>query len=131
MDRGARPLSRAFVLRCQHDVFVAYDKCATVIPSLFENSTSYVPPEALVLGPERRTPIEGTVLLWESVDGVSQLGGHPTWEQDAGYSDCPQCHLPMRFVGPVKHGEIETAEGTTYAFLCAGCLIAATGYQQT
>ncbi len=62
-----------------------------------------LPQGALVLGPERRTPIEGIVLLWKSVGGVSQVGGHPTWEQDAEYPECPRC---------------------------TGCLIAATTYQQ-
>jgi hypothetical protein len=90
-----------------------------------------LPQDALVLGPERRTPIEGIVLLWKSVDGISQVGGHPTWEQDSEYPQCPRCRLPMPFVGQVKNGETKIAEGITYAFLCDGCLIAATAYQQT
>ena len=71
------------------------------------------------------------MLLSESVLGVSQVGGHPAWEQDAEYPPCPECRLPMRFVGQVATGEIEPAEGITYAFLCPDCLMAATSYQQT
>ncbi|MDG9668417.1 hypothetical protein ONV78_11785 [Hahella sp. CR1] len=62
----------------------------------------------------------------------SQIGGMPTWEQRAAYPDCPECHEVMTFIGQLNMAEVaEFGEGTYYAFLCPGCRISATNYQQT
>jgi len=62
----------------------------------------------------------------------SQLGGHPTWVQDAGYPQCPECSNTMMFLAQVARDEIDKhAEGTYYAFVCSQCRTTATAYQQT
>jgi hypothetical protein len=63
---------------------------------------------------------------------VSQLGGHPTWVQDATYPKCPSCSQTMIFVAQIAHDEVEDhSEGTYYSFVCEGCKTTATTYQQT
>jgi hypothetical protein len=62
----------------------------------------------------------------------SQLGGHPTWIQDAEYPQCPECSKSMMFMAQVSHEDIEDlSEGIFYAFICPTCRITATRYQQT
>ncbi len=62
----------------------------------------------------------------------SQVGGHPTWVQDAYYPRCPECTQTMMFLAQVEHDEIEEhSEGTYYAFICPVCRTTATNYQQT
>ncbi len=62
----------------------------------------------------------------------SQLGGHPTWVQDATYPVCPVCQNTMMFVAQVDHDDIKDySEGVFYAFLCPDCRSTATTYQQT
>jgi hypothetical protein len=42
----------------------------------------------------------------------SQIGGHPTWVQDAAYPRCPKCSKTMMFLAQVDHDDIEDcAEG--------------------
>jgi hypothetical protein len=63
---------------------------------------------------------------------VSQLGGHPTWVQDAAYPKCPTCSRTMKFVAQIARDEIEDhSEGTYYSFVCDSCKTTATTYQQT
>ncbi|ARC86530.1 hypothetical protein U732_3274 [Clostridium argentinense CDC 2741] len=62
----------------------------------------------------------------------SQIGGHPTWIQDAEYPKCPKCSKHMKFIGQVDWADIvEYGEGMYYAFICEECNIAATNYQQS
>jgi hypothetical protein len=61
----------------------------------------------------------------------SQIGGHPTWIQDAEYPSCPDCKKTMMFVAQLSVEDIEPAEGIYYAFVCFDCLNGATTYQQT
>lgn len=62
----------------------------------------------------------------------SQLGGHPTWIQDAAYPACPDCGDTMIFVGQIDHDDIEEySEGLFYAFICQPCQKTATCYQQS
>jgi hypothetical protein len=62
----------------------------------------------------------------------SQVGGHPTWIQDAEYPICPECSKHMKFVGQIDCPDFqEYGEGIYYAFVCEECRIAATHYQQT
>lgn len=87
-------------------------------------------PAPAAFGPNRRSPFEAhPSLLFR---GGSQLGGFPSWEQDAEFPKCPGCNDFMKFIGQVGGSDImEYGEGYTYAFLCAGCGNAATVYQQT
>lgn len=68
------------------------------------------------------------------VPGVrfSQVGGHPTWIQDAEYPRCPDCGRTMPFVAQLSNEDIEEgAEGIYSIFACRECGVAATGYQRT
>ncbi|WII37881.1 hypothetical protein [Paenibacillus thiaminolyticus] len=69
---------------------------------------------------------------WTLEASSSQLGGHPTWVQDADYPPCPGCSATMKFVGQLDWEDVEEyGEGIYYAFICPDCRIAATSYQQT
>ena len=86
----------------------------------------------LVLGQQRRTPFEAMGRLMLSEGGISQLGGHPEWIDDAEYPVCPGCQRLMTCVGQVAWEDVEDfAEGITYGFVCLACGKAATTYQQT
>ena len=62
----------------------------------------------------------------------SQLGGHPTWIQDAEYPLCPQCSHTMMFLAQLDYADIEQyGEGIIYAFICPECRTTATSYQQS
>jgi hypothetical protein len=62
----------------------------------------------------------------------SQMGGHPTWIQNADYPKCPGCSKTMMFLAQIAHEEIEDfSDGTFYAFICTSCQVTATVYQQT
>jgi hypothetical protein len=94
-----------------------------------------LPPPAsqrLVLRPKRRTPFEAVGRFMLDETGISQIGGHPEWIQDAVFPDCPICRRRMMYVGQVSWEDMEElAEGSTYAFLCLQCGKGATTYQQT
>jgi hypothetical protein len=69
---------------------------------------------------------------WLLPTTFSQLGGHPTWIQDADYPRCPRCSQTMMFLAQVANDEIENySEGIYYAFVCLACATTATGYQQS
>lgn len=62
----------------------------------------------------------------------SQIGGYPTWQQDAAYPLCPKCQKRMMFVGQIDSADVEEyGEGLYYGFACLKCGVTATGYQQT
>lgn len=89
-----------------------------------------LPYDQLVLGDARRTPVETQAAYWQK--GLSQIGGYPEWVQYPDYPRCPKCQQTMVFIGQLELADIaENVEGMIYAFLCADCGIAATGYQQT
>lgn len=90
-----------------------------------------MPQGRLMLGKEPRHWLEAADWL---VPGVrfSQVGGHPTWVQDADYPRCPECGRAMPFVAQVSNEDIdENSEGIYYTFACGGCGVAAVNYQQT
>lgn len=68
------------------------------------------------------------------VPGVrfSQVGGHPTWIEDAQYPRCPGCDRSMPFLAQISNEDFrEHSEGIYYLFLCSGCDVTATEYQQS
>jgi hypothetical protein len=86
------------------------------------------PEGRLILGPRRVTPYEAHVLLLS--DGLSQLGGYPSWEHDAAYPQCPSCQRTMPFVGQVDVSDLGTdQEGIYYAFICLDCRVTASTFQ--
>jgi hypothetical protein len=92
--------------------------------------TPPLPSDQLVLGNARRTPFETQAAYWQK--RLSQIGGYPEWVQYPDYPQCPNCQQTMVFIGQLELADIaENVEGMIYAFLCAECGVAATGYQQT
>ncbi|MFS0836477.1 DUF1963 domain-containing protein [Paenibacillus sp. 1P03SA] len=71
--------------------------------------------------------------VWTQEPAVaSQVGGHPTWIQDAEYPDCPGCSAKMTFLAQFSWEDADDyGEGITYAFVCKDCQVAATHFQQT
>ncbi|MEZ8804303.1 hypothetical protein AB6D78_24465 [Vibrio splendidus] len=62
----------------------------------------------------------------------SQVGGMPTWIQDASYPVCPCCKSTMLFLAQISNDEIdEHSEGVYYLYVCRNCKISAVNYQQT
>jgi hypothetical protein len=89
-----------------------------------------LPRGTLQLGPPRTNPFEAN--LFNVSEGLSQLGGHPSWQQSAEYPRCPGCQYFMPFIGQVHVEDLEPfSEGTYYGFFCVECGMAATVYQQT
>ncbi|WP_165249879.1 hypothetical protein [Paludisphaera soli] len=90
-----------------------------------------LPRHGLAPGPRPRDPVESADWLVPGVS-FSQLGGHPTWIQDAEYPECPDCHQTMPFVGQISNEDCqEFGEGIYYLFACGRCGVTATGYQQS
>jgi hypothetical protein len=85
--------------------------------------------DQLVLAAQPRAPRYAAD--WFLPIRFSQVGGHPTWIDDAWYPPCPGCAHRMPFVAQLAVGDIEPGEGIYYAFLCRTCLITATTYQQS
>ena len=91
------------------------------------------PERPLVLsGNSRRHFMESA--CWATVPDVSfsQVGGLPTWVQDAEYPECPDCSHRMMFIGQISNEDFDrNMEGLFYMFLCDDCGSTATHYQQT
>ncbi|MDI4649716.1 DUF1963 domain-containing protein [Cohnella hashimotonis] len=68
---------------------------------------------------------------WTLEAPASQIGGHPSWIQDADYPACPCCQETTTFIGQIDMEQAADSEGIYYAFLCRACLIAAVNYQQS
>jgi hypothetical protein len=89
-----------------------------------------LPENKMRLGVARRSPYEANQFVME--EGMSQIGGHPAWIQDAEYPPCPTCGDLMLFIAQLQTKDLEEfSEGTTYCFLCPDCRITAVNYQQT
>jgi hypothetical protein len=90
------------------------------------------PQQSFVLGVQRRTPFEILGRFMLSMGGISQIGGHPEWIDDATYPICPSCRRRMTFIAQLAWEDFDTyAEGATYAFVCLEDGKTATVYQQT
>jgi hypothetical protein len=82
------------------------------------------------LGGRRGTPVE--TIAVDYLGGRSQLGGYPSWDQDAAYPTCLRCGELMPFIGQIDYADVDQlGEGMLYAFFDPECLTAATTYQQT
>lgn len=89
-----------------------------------------IKPNTLVLSDEKRKP-EYTISQFVDIS-KSQIGGYPTWIQDAEYLKCPDCGETMDFVGQIDFEDVEEyGEGIYYFQHCKKCNITGTNYQQT
>jgi hypothetical protein len=84
----------------------------------------------LVISNEQRKP-EFSISQFVEI-GKSQIGGYPTWIQDADYLKCPDCENTMNFIGQIDMEDVEDyGEGIYYLHYCEKCKITGTNYQQT
>lgn len=84
-----------------------------------------------MLGSRASHPLESADWL-APVEGFSQIGGHPTWVQEAEYPECRVCQQPMPFIAQLSNEDHEEyAEGIYYLFACGRCGVAATNHQQS
>src|SRR3954454_19701659 len=83
----------------------------------------------LVVGWEPRHWLEAAD--W-AVPGVrlSQVGGQPTWAEDAAHPRCPGCGRAMPFVAQISNDDPDDDDEywVYYLFVCRGCGVAATNY---
>lgn len=99
-----------------------FDKHDMQIEKIRENT--------LVITNEERRP-EFTISQFVAIS-KSQIGGYPTWVQDADYLNCPDCHQKMQYIGQVDMEDVEDYnEGIYYFHYCEKCRITGTNYQQT
>lgn len=75
--------------------------------------------------------------MWEAVDwcradGLSQIGGHPSWINDPVYPRCPTCSRLMMTVAQIALEDfVRHAEGIFYVHYCSGCSVAGVSYDQS
>ncbi len=138
---------RASVLTCDActcfgTVFAKVDHAGKAIWHEANTKPEYLPPDSsdwdtfpkapLVPSGQSRHYLEAA--NWSLLPGVafSQIGGLPTWIQDAEFPSCPDCATTMSFVGQISNEDItEYGEGIYYCFHCPHCDVTATNYQQT
>lgn len=74
---------------------------------------------------------------WEAIDwcvaeGLSQLGGHPSWVQDPEYPRCPSCARRMATVAQVGLEDFfDAMEGVFFVHHCEACAVVGVSYQQS
>ena len=76
-------------------------------------------------------PVVPTEALARIAADQSQLGGYPSWEQNAEFPPCPACSKPMPCIDQLAMQALDRGEGFIYLFLDAPCGFAATTFQQT
>lgn len=117
---------------------IGLDGSATWHPaSQFEGGLSEEDTEEADAGliPTCRLGLGDTRPPWHSIQvglptPLSQVGGLPTWIQDAHYPSCPGCEVTMKFIAQVDQGSLApNAEGVFYGFFCAPCRVTATRFQ--
>ena len=89
-----------------------------------------IAPNTLVLTDEKRKP-EYTISQFVEIS-KSQIGGFPTWIQDAEYLKCPDCEETMDFIGQIDFEDVEEyGEGIYFFQHCKNCNLTGANYQQT
>ncbi|MEK5163881.1 DUF1963 domain-containing protein [Paenibacillus sp. FSL R5-0527] len=125
---------------CFGIIYMELDGQGAPVWSRFNEEPDYLPffdPEDSVVVPglkpvlssEPRSPYHAS--LWTLAQKDSQIGGHPSWVQDAEYPDCPCCDKRMRFIGQVDWADFNLGEGIFYMFICPEDMLTATVYQQS
>lgn len=128
------------ICTCYGTIYTEIDGEGNYKWSCFNEKPSYLPDmdseekiqynNNLVLSQEKRSCYHAASPYVQT--NISQIGGHPTWLQDAEYPKCPKCNKSMKFIGQIDGGDVmDYGEGVNYAFICEECNIAATNYQQT
>ncbi len=98
----------------------------------FDDDIELIPIEEniLTISSEKRSP-DCTISQFADIS-KSQIGGHPTWVQDAEYLRCPDCNEKMDYIGQVDMEDVEEySEGIYYFHYCPDCRITGSNYQQS
>lgn len=140
------PMERLQVETCEHcggfvTIYMELDHQGVPVWSGFNQKPEYLPSfnsedssaeivPRMTLSPEPQSPYYAAV--WTLTQQDSQIGGHPSWVQDADYPVCPCCDKRMRFIGQVDWEDFDQyGEGIFYMFVCTEDKMTATLYQQS
>ncbi len=89
-----------------------------------------IPENTLKVSSEKRLP--SYTISEFTYNTKSQIGGFPTWIQDAEHINCIDCNKKMQYIGQIDMGEVEEyGEGNYYFHHCPDCKTTGTNYQQT
>lgn len=89
-----------------------------------------IPENTLKVSSEKRLP--SYTISEFTYNAKSQIGGFPTWIQDAEHINCIDCNKKMQYIGQIDMGEVEEyGEGNYYFHYCPDCKTTGTNYQQT
>ncbi|WP_028545516.1 hypothetical protein [Paenibacillus taiwanensis] len=123
-------------------IYMELDDQGTPVWSRFNHKPDYLPvwddegngvvetKAKLTLASKPQSPYYAAV--WTLTQQDSQIGGHPSWVQDADYPVCPCCDNYMRFIGQVDWADFDPyGEGIFYMFICTEDRLTATLYQQS
>lgn len=129
---------------CFGTIYMELDSLGVPLWSRFNQKPDYLPAFDLAAEySEENGEVRGTVALspvprspyyaaeWALTQHDSQIGGHPSWVQDAKYPTCPICAKRMRFIAQVDWADFGDEEGIFYMFLCQEHTLTATVYQQS
>lgn len=95
-----------------------------------EDSSVTVEAAKLTLTSEPHSPYYAAT--WTLTQQDSQIGGHPSWVQDADFPYCPCCAQRMQFIGQMDWADFDQySEGIFYMFICTEDRLTATLYQQS
>lgn len=112
----------------KHDAGEAWNWIATAPDRVTHDQDWGFSPTHVVLVPRR--PWEA--VDWCIADGMSQVGGHPSWINQPDPPACPSCTRAMPFVAQVAPEDfLELTEGAFHVHHCIGCAVVAVGYQQS
>ncbi|MBY0008864.1 DUF1963 domain-containing protein [Paenibacillus typhae] len=132
------------ICSCYGPVFMELDSVQGARWSAFNRKPDYLPDtnpaeesrEYLSAGKQFRIAEEPRntyhAVQWTMEPWASQIGGYPTWIQDAEYPECPCCSQRMHFIGQLDWEAVEEyGEGIYYMFLCPEGRVSATLFQQS
>lgn len=111
-------------------VWSKYNRKPSYLPELDEEATTFTLKETFKLAEQPRALYHSAEWMLEGTN--SQIGGHPSWIQDAYFPTCPCCNKKMRFIGQVDFEQVTDGyEGIYYMFVCSSDQITTTLFQQT
>ncbi len=111
-------------------VWSQFNQKPDYLPDFEDVNSSTEPPPCLNLAYVPQFPYYAAVWTMSQLD--SQIGGHPSWVQDAEYPVCPCCERRMQYIGQIDYADFdEYGEGIFYMFICPKDKITATVYQQS
>lgn len=141
------PMERLQVATCEHcggfsTIYMELDQQGEPVWSRFNQKPDYLPnwddedssvtveEIKLTLSSEPHSPYYAA--SWTLTQQDSQIGGHPSWVQDADFPHCPCCAQRMRFIGQLDWADFDQyGEGIFYMFICTEDRMTATLYQQS